>query len=543
MITCQKLTLSDGSDVQCKDINVIVGSNNSGKTTFLREITTYFGQIIPNQEIHWIKSVEIKLSQIKTRVKEYIPKAYLSDFNDVNSNLDKEGLQKIYNWGEWNQSTHRYLINNLRNKSITVDLANVEHNTDQFYGLKFLLSLFHAAELCKERLTITTITNVPNTKQPVNDILHYFYINPKFFDPLMKHIKKVFSLELIFDNIPVGEKALRVLTGKIPKNKPEATETYTRLWDKNTRYFGTLGDGIQAYLKIAFSIFNPVKDIIVLDEPESFLHPPQIYSLASFIYQNSKANKKQIFIATHSAEFIRGLLLEDKKNGSSSRLNIIYLTKNLGLEKFTAETLDVNEIRSSSQHEEQVLNSLFNNITIVCEATDDRVFYQAALNRYLPKNTHSTNFISMNGLPGCLKILDFLNTLKISAACILDSDALYKDELVNFVNDKMNNSNKSSIKNCVSKMKLQFNNKQKKYELKQKGLLAIVDNDLKIQAIEAIKLLKHIGVFILKNGSLESWANVSHMSQRKIQALIDSLSVSNNELKYLIKEVATYGTS
>ena len=47
--------------------------------------------------------------------------------------------------------------------------------------------------------------------------------------------------------------------------------------------------------------------MILLDEPEVFLHPPQALQLGEMISELVEPSQ-QIFIATHSADFLRGLL-------------------------------------------------------------------------------------------------------------------------------------------------------------------------------------------------------------------------------------------
>lgn len=69
----------------------------------------------------------------------------------------------------------------------------------------------------------------------------------------------------------------------------------------------TQGDGMRSVLGIVSAIVSVKKPIILLDEPEAFLHPPQALQLGEVI-SGLVESSQQIFIATHSADFLRGLL-------------------------------------------------------------------------------------------------------------------------------------------------------------------------------------------------------------------------------------------
>lgn len=60
--------------------------------------------------------------------------------------------------------------------------------------------------------------------------------------------------------------------------------------------------------------------LFLIDEPETFLHPPQARVLGKNIVRLSEG--KQLFISTHNIDFIRGVLEE-----ASSRVKIIKIDR------------------------------------------------------------------------------------------------------------------------------------------------------------------------------------------------------------------------
>jgi len=54
-----------------------------------------------------------------------------------------------------------------------------------------------------------------------------------------------------------------------------------------------------------FEIVVSERDITLLDEPEAFLHPPQMRRLSETL---SSEVKGQLIVATHSSDILRGFL-------------------------------------------------------------------------------------------------------------------------------------------------------------------------------------------------------------------------------------------
>ena len=67
------------------------------------------------------------------------------------------------------------------------------------------------------------------------------------------------------------------------------------------------GDGMRSFARMLLEIKTGERDIILIDEPELFLHPPQLRELARLIARET-APSTQFFIATHNETFLRSLL-------------------------------------------------------------------------------------------------------------------------------------------------------------------------------------------------------------------------------------------
>jgi ABC-type uncharacterized transport system ATPase subunit len=64
---------------------------------------------------------------------------------------------------------------------------------------------------------------------------------------------------------------------------------------------------VQAFLGMVLTLVARTYDVVLLDEPEAFLHPPQARLLGGIFVELSREGS-QIVVATHSDDFLQGVL-------------------------------------------------------------------------------------------------------------------------------------------------------------------------------------------------------------------------------------------
>jgi hypothetical protein len=67
------------------------------------------------------------------------------------------------------------------------------------------------------------------------------------------------------------------------------------------------GDGMRSFGGVLLNVSVGQEPLVLIDEPEAFLHPPQARLLGRFLVQNKTAGR-QLFVATHSGDVVRGVL-------------------------------------------------------------------------------------------------------------------------------------------------------------------------------------------------------------------------------------------
>ena len=66
------------------------------------------------------------------------------------------------------------------------------------------------------------------------------------------------------------------------------------------------GDGVRSYLGLVLHLAAGRQQVLLIDEPEAFLHPPQARRLGGVLAR--KGQDQQAFIATHSTDVLQGAL-------------------------------------------------------------------------------------------------------------------------------------------------------------------------------------------------------------------------------------------
>lgn len=95
------------------------------------------------------------------------------------------------------------------------------------------------------------------------------------------------------------------LTGQY-EDEQDRQEAYARILD-TYKQVQNQGDGIKSFTGILLYLMLDYYRTYLIDEPESFLHPPQARIMGQIIGQ-TLADQQQAFISTHSEEIIKGCL-------------------------------------------------------------------------------------------------------------------------------------------------------------------------------------------------------------------------------------------
>lgn len=183
------------------------------------------------------------------------------------------------------------------------------------------------------------------------------------------------------------------------------------------------GDGIRSAVAILASLIVNENSICLIDEPETFLHPPQARILGKNIVELSEG--RQCFVATHNIDIIRGVL-----ENNSERIKIIKVERN---ENDTyLHMLDKNDIAKIANDRNlkytNILNGLFYDNVVLCENESDCKFYSYILELIDKNISQKTLFCAVGGKDQFKIIAPLLKRLKINYKIIADIDLINSKE-------------------------------------------------------------------------------------------------------------------
>ncbi len=188
------------------------------------------------------------------------------------------------------------------------------------------------------------------------------------------------------------------------------------------------GHGIQAFLGIILAIVAGSYDIVLIDEPEAFLHPPQMRLLGEMFVGFSR-DAVQIIVSTHSDDFLRGVLTAA---GSTTETTVARITRP------NPTTNSVAQISSRSLQRlyedpllrySDILDGIFYKGVVMCEAEGDCKYYAATLDYTIasadgPAMSPDILFTQCGGRDRLAKGVKALKAARVPTAVIADIDLL-----------------------------------------------------------------------------------------------------------------------
>jgi hypothetical protein len=180
------------------------------------------------------------------------------------------------------------------------------------------------------------------------------------------------------------------------------------------------GDGMRSFIGLMLTLTATSYPVVLIDEPEAFLHPPQARELG---YQLATPSTQQRFIATHSVDVLLGLL------DRASSLVVIRLRRHEN--QTVAAVLDHDRItalwQDASLRYSNLLDGLFHSGVVICEAEGDARLYAATLDATRASKGDPATDLLFTPCGGKHKLpvaVDALYPLGVPVCAIADIDIL-----------------------------------------------------------------------------------------------------------------------
>jgi len=262
---------------------------------------------------------------------------------------------------------------------------------------------------------------------------HILYDNSQLMEKISNIFEVAFGKRLYF-NLRGGSK-LPIHVGNLPETMDSQENTNNALQILN-KYVDAVkelplldkqGDGMKSYAGILFESIVTDYSITLIDEPEAFLHPPQMKKLGETL---AKEVNGQLFVATHSSDILRGFLEGTQGNVRILRINRVK-DKNIVMEADESAIKELWEkpvLRYSN-----ALEGIFHEQTIICEDDSDcRLINSVADYLSLSSSDHweDTAYVPAGGKHAIPKIAKILKEIGVPTKAVFDIDFLSEERLV-----------------------------------------------------------------------------------------------------------------
>ena len=305
-------------ELECSNLNLFVGTNSSGKSTFLqallivaqtglngkyvslgefREIRNYY---VPNDSMRieitekgkkipsWMEFSEDKEKQ-ECIIKTSIDKDIILDCEGSNMNEAEVSELPIEDVGFYYLSCHRIGAEDIYAKNMR---DQMDFGIDGEYALAYLLR--NESNLVDDSLAVKEIGVTNNLLSQVNYWLNYIVGTTLTVGDL----KKTNYLQVKYNNNPANFSSESMYCRPV-----------------------NVGSGISYLISIIILCLGVEEDsIVIIENPEIHLHPKAQSRLCEFLYHVSKTHR-QLFVETHSDHIFNGLRV-GVANGTIENKNI-----------------------------------------------------------------------------------------------------------------------------------------------------------------------------------------------------------------------------
>ena len=473
-------------------VTVFVGPNNSGKSKVLAEIYQYCisGQRnVSNVIVEQIGFESFSRESAEERIQHVTLRPHTNETLQPNHII-------VGKRGQRNLVSKEELVNSF-----------LDTNAQAPYFCSWYLAYNTLILDGQSRISLINDQNAGDLQQaPQTSFQVLFHDNEKRAE-VRRIVHDAFDAYLVVDPTKLGMLRLR-LSQKAPVSESQERGIH----EESVQFHGAAlpiqetSDGVKAFAGMITEIIAGDPAILLIDEPEAFLHPALSFSLGKEIALASSGSEKRVFVSTHSPNFVMGCIQ------SGAPINIVRLTyrDNIATARLLASKELIALMRNPLLRSTRVLDGLFYEFVVITEADADRAFYQEINERLL-------RFKPDWGIPNCLflnaqnkqtvrTVLEPLRSLGIPAVGIVDVDILKEGGAVwaaflegGFV-PGLERQSLAELRRSV-KDKLDITDKN----MKRDGGLELLDHGDKEAATNLCERLCEYGLFIVKKGELESW--------------------------------------
>jgi ABC-type branched-subunit amino acid transport system ATPase component len=471
-------------------LTVVVGPNNAGKSLLLRELEAWTlpgapfdGLILNGVQLRQFDEIEAS-TLVEHRINEFdnqrAPTGHVlvTVFDPVTGNSQQMQVSR---------------------GSMEAELVLAQPRDRQSTPI---LRLYTIRLDGRTRLSLVDRRPAGDLKRYPTNHLVALVLDPEARKRVRAATRDAFGLYLVLDTTEMLQLGVR-LSEREPADEEEEIGLVPRAlrFQEAARPIEHFSDGIRAFAGLLIAVQSLDYRVMLVDEPEAFLHPTLVRRLGRLLAELSHARQGHVLAATHSADFLAGVL----QSGVSA--NILRLTYRQGVPTARLLPADVlaQMIRDPALRYAGTLNALFYTNVVVTEGDSDQVLYQEINERLDKLGPHVDDALFLNARTkqNVRRVIQPLRNLGIPAAAIVDLDIIKDADMSDLLHAAQM---PRELINTYGQLRGEVYAKFTQFGLDPKnGGVFQLTGGARDSAMSLVSSLAEYGVFLVPVGDLEHW--------------------------------------
>lgn len=342
-----------------KDINIIVGDNNVGKTSILEAIQLFRDYSFYNV----LKIINGRGKRLQSSLFQGFLNVFPKNQEQLEIEVDATIKEKIYKFNlsgmavmtllDIEDLPDSYSLRRKKEEYERADKQLLSTEVMQFNGVitagGMMTNLFNEekhpivynpysrpGEYIKDRSFFLKIVYLSPIDYMLNDVFNAIIKNDKYKEICLK-VLQIFDDDI--DDIFYLKEDNRPLPSEYIRSKKNGNLPLT-----------SYGDGIKKILSIANGIAQAHNGILLIDELENAIHAKYYDEIFNFIIKAVKQFNVQLFITTHSIEALDGLLsTQNYEQNNEEMISVITLRKDDDTGDTLSRTLNGKEVKKDRE--------------------------------------------------------------------------------------------------------------------------------------------------------------------------------------------------
>ena len=513
-------------------INIVIGANNSGKSQFLKEIRSTIlgntdgpnGPYVYDTKNVITDSIDFTLPKnaedldgpygLADHVVRGMSGWRVRDYCNIGTQLSPNGGYTYQSLpcsfslqDDWRSCLNRLLQPNETDHSL-------EEKERQRQILQFLGPMFVDYAGTEDRLLLSIGEPARGVRDDSYNTLSAALDVDETCSTISETVKRLFHKDIALDNTTSRQSVVPVVSEDFSDYRNSHSSSVKLTYMQNATQLRNEGDGFRSYVTILLTVMGASKPILLVDEPEAFLHPTYAMELGKQLGTMLAESDalQNAFISTHSSYFLQGIL-----DSAGSEVSLIRLKRNGDESAFNVvENDEIYKLKNRSDYSPQYIDALFSKEAILVEAPRDAIVYSALCDKI--SEIDNPIFVSTNGKDAFKNLKKFYKATGLPCKCICDFDIIndhdnFKNLMKAFSVDSETRQRALFAADGLKKTYRELAVKEASDEREIASLIkkryktdvfSGVPNSMRQACCESLRDLVRFGIYVLTTGELES---------------------------------------